>query len=96
MKRDPSKAPRNGAREWNFTFDKGDLWIKTRCPPKEKTMEMEAHALLLPAPTQEETFDLIAKTLIEKVGDSCIAEGTYSIRPGRQAKLSWRIVSPTH
>jgi hypothetical protein len=97
VKSGPNKAPRNGAQEWNFTFDKGDLWIKARRPPKEETqMEMEAHALLLPAPTQDEAFDLIAKTLIEKVGDSCVAEGTYSIRPGRPAKLSWRIVSPTH
>jgi hypothetical protein len=58
-------------------------------------MKMEAHALL-PPPTQEETFDLITKTLIEKVGDSCVAEGTFSIRPGQPARLSWRIVSPTH
>src|SRR5262249_31107885 len=75
VKRDPSKAPRNGAQEWNFTFDKGDLWIKTRRPPKKKThMEMEAHALL-PTLTQEEAVDLIAKTLIEKVGRDACAEG---------------------
>jgi len=38
----------------------------------------------------------IEKVMREKVGDGCDAEGTYSIRPGRPAKLSWRIVSPTH
>ena len=78
-----NKAPRNGAQEWSFTFDKGDLWIKTRRPPKGETqMEMEAHALLLPAPKQEEAFDLIAKTLIEKSATPALRKAPSPFAPG--------------
>jgi hypothetical protein len=82
-------VPRKGARRWRFTFREGELLIQTSAE------EDSDGGIFFPMPHQED-FDEITKILIEKVGRDACAEGTYSIRPGRPAKLSWRIVSPTH
>jgi len=80
---------RKGARTWKFTFENGELRILSRAEQDPDG------GVSFPMPMQED-FDLITKTLLDKVGREACAEGTYSIRPGRAAKLSWRIVSPTH
>ena len=92
MKNHPTKnfiVPKKGARSWNFTFREGGLLIQTFAE------EDADGGISFPMPTMEDQAE-IEKVMREKVGDGCDAEGTYSIRPGRPAKLSWRIVSPTH
>jgi hypothetical protein len=81
--------PREGARKWKFTFRKGELAIETFC-------ESDGDGGTFVAMPMQEDFDEITKVLREKVGREACAEGTYAIRPGRRAKISWRIVSPTH
>jgi hypothetical protein len=92
MKNHPTKnfvASRKGAHTWKFTFEKGELAIET---PHEEDAD---GGIFFSVPYSDE-IDEIEKVLREKVGCDACAEGTYSIRPGRPAKLSWRIISPTH
>ena len=92
MKNHPTKnyvIPRKGARKWNFTFCKGELAIET-------FIQKDGDGGTFVAMPMQEDFDEITKVLLDKVGLEARAEGTYSIRPGRPAKLKWRITSPTH
>ena len=92
MKNRPTEnilVPRKGARTWRFMFENGELRILSRA-------EEDPDGSISFAMPHQEDFDEITKVLLEKVGCDACAEGSYSIRPGRPAKLSWRIVSPTH
>jgi hypothetical protein len=82
-------AFKKGAVRWNFTYRSGKVEFEASLKKDEDGR------LYFPMPTMEDCAE-IEKVMREKVGDGCDAEGTYSIRPGRPAKLSYRIVSPTH
>jgi hypothetical protein len=81
---------RRGTRKWNFTYRNGELLFEA------PDLEQDEHGRAFVAMPCEEDFKEVERMLKDKVGNGVDVEGTYSIHPGRPAKLSWKIASPTH